>query len=114
MNLSPLWVAFLRARGVEAVHWSEVGSASAPDATIAEYAEANGFIIFTHDLDFGALLAARKVRGPSVVQLRTQEVLPAFIGEVLLACLEASRSHLEIGALLTIDPARNRIRILPI
>lgn len=37
---------------------------------IIEYASANGLVIFTLDLDFGALLAARKTRPPSVIQIR--------------------------------------------
>jgi len=42
-------------------------------------AAANGFVIFTHDLDFGALLADRESRQPSVIQIRTQDALPAAI-----------------------------------
>ena len=62
MNLSPSWVPFLAGHGFEAVHWASVGSASAADSQILAYAEANAYVIFTHDLDFGALLAARKTR----------------------------------------------------
>jgi predicted nuclease of predicted toxin-antitoxin system len=74
MNLSPSWVQFLVTRGFGAVHWSSIGEISAPDALILEYAASNGFVVFTHDLDFGMLLAARKSRGPSVIQVRTQDV----------------------------------------
>jgi predicted nuclease of predicted toxin-antitoxin system len=70
MNLSPLWVPFLAEHGIEAVHWSVVGSVSSPDSEILRYADAGGYVIFTHDLDFGALLARSKTRGPSVIQLR--------------------------------------------
>lgn len=64
MNLSPHWVPFLRAHGIEAVHWSAIGKASSPDSEIIEHAAASGFVIFTHDLGFGALLAATEARGP--------------------------------------------------
>jgi predicted nuclease of predicted toxin-antitoxin system len=57
MNLSPLWIPFLEQHGFQAVHWSALGSASAPDAEIMEYANSGGYIVFTHDLDFGRLLA---------------------------------------------------------
>ncbi len=60
MNLSPLWVSFLASHGFAAVHWSTVGHASAPDSEIMEFAVANGYIVFTHDLDFGMLLAAQR------------------------------------------------------
>jgi predicted nuclease of predicted toxin-antitoxin system len=114
MNLSPAWVQFLVAKGIEAIHWSAIGEASAPDSRIFDYAAANEFVVFTHDLDFGTLLAARKTRGPSVIQVRTQDVLPSAIGDIVLRAIDAARDHLEAGAIVTVDPARNRIRLLPI
>jgi predicted nuclease of predicted toxin-antitoxin system len=74
MNLSPLWVSFLSDAGFESIHWSTVGAPSAPDAEIMDYAGRYGMVVFTHDLDFGALLANRKARQPSVFQIRTQDV----------------------------------------
>lgn len=114
MNLSPLWVQFLVERGIEATHWSAIGKPNAPDSQILDYAASNGSVVFTHDLDFGMLLAARKLRGPSVMQIRTQDVLPAAIGAIVLRAIEETREHLESGAIVTIDLAQNRIRLLPI
>jgi len=114
MNLSPLWVQFFAEYRVESVHWSSVGDAGASDSEILDYAESHGFIVFTHDLDFGTLLAAHKFRGPSVIQIRTQEVLPSKIGPVVMRAIRASSTLLEEGAIVTIEPARNRIRILPL
>jgi predicted nuclease of predicted toxin-antitoxin system len=95
MNLSPLWVQFLADSGFECVHWSSIGSPSAPDAEILEYASVKGCVVFTHDLDFGALLARRGTRQPSVIQLRTQDVLPIAVGSLVLRALHASRVELE-------------------
>jgi predicted nuclease of predicted toxin-antitoxin system len=67
MNLSPLWVPFLTDHGFGAVHWSTVGEPWTPDSEIMEFAVANGWIVFTHDLDFGTLLAKLKTNGPSVI-----------------------------------------------
>ena len=114
MNLSPTWVQFLIANGIEAVHWSTIGESSAPDSQILEYAARECLVVFTHDLDFGMLLATRKSRTPSVLQVRTQDVLPSAIGATILRAIAASRSYLETGAIVTVDPARNRIRLLPI
>jgi len=114
MNLSPLWVEFFAASGFESIHWSKVGDPTAPDRVIMDYAAANGFVIFTHDLDFGALLADSKSRQPSVIQIRAQDVLPAAIGAIVVRALNASRLQVEEGALVTVDPGRNRIRLLPI
>jgi predicted nuclease of predicted toxin-antitoxin system len=114
MNLSPLWVEFFAASGFESIHWSKVGDPAAPDCMIMDYAAAHGFVIFTHDLDFGALLADHKSRQPSVIQIRTQDVLPAAIGAMVVRALNASRQQLEEGVLVTVDPSRSRIRFLPI
>jgi predicted nuclease of predicted toxin-antitoxin system len=46
--------------GFQAIHWSKVGRASAPDREIFEYALSNGFAVFTHDLDLGTLLCPRQ------------------------------------------------------
>ena len=114
MNLSPGWVALLREQDWEAIHWSTVGRANAPDSEILAWAAEHDCIVFTHDLDFGALLAVRSHGKPSVIQLRTQETSPAKIGPSVVVALRQLRPELEQGALVTIDPARARARILPL
>jgi predicted nuclease of predicted toxin-antitoxin system len=103
MNLSPVWVSFFKEHGFQAFHWSNVGRATAPDTEIMEYAGAEGFVVFTHDLDFGRLLALGRGGGPSVVQIRTQDVLPAAVGSAVVSALNAARLHIDAGALVTID-----------
>lgn len=66
MNLSPRWCDALRHRGIEARHWCECGAATAPDREIMAFAASGGWIVLTHDLDFGAILAASGAIGPSV------------------------------------------------
>ena len=68
MNLTPLWVPFFAEQGFESIHWSSIGEPSAPDTHIMDYASANAMIVFTHDLDFGALLAIRHSSHPSVIR----------------------------------------------
>ena len=58
MNLSPAWVKILQQAGFDAIHWSEVGSPDAPDKTLFVWAREHKYIVFTHDMDFGAMLAA--------------------------------------------------------
>jgi predicted nuclease of predicted toxin-antitoxin system len=57
-------------------HWSAIGDGRASDREIFEWASRNGFVVFTHDLDFGRLLALTGSAGPSVVLLRTLRILP--------------------------------------
>jgi predicted nuclease of predicted toxin-antitoxin system len=54
MNLSVEWVT---KHGWSAVHRCTVGDPSADDAVVMGWARANGSVVFTHDLDFGAMLA---------------------------------------------------------
>jgi predicted nuclease of predicted toxin-antitoxin system len=114
MNLSPDWVKILTENGLESLHWLIVGKASASDHEIAAWAETNGYVLFTHDLDFGAILAATKAKGPSVVQIRAQDVNPHHIGNSVTRVLRQFRQSLEDGALLTIDETKSRVRILPL
>ncbi len=114
MNLSPKRAAFLKTAGYESQHRSAVGSITAPDVDILMYAGENGFIVLTHDLDFGAILAATQCVKPSVVQLRARDIDPDVIGGQVVAALRQTKMELERGALLTIDTDRRRIRMLPL
>ena len=114
MNLSPDWVPLLQREGWPAVHWSTVGDPHAVDRTIMDWALANGYIVFTHDLDFGTALALTHAAGPSVLQVRGQDVLPDRMGAVVVAALRQHEAALAAGALVVVDVVRSRVRILPL
>jgi predicted nuclease of predicted toxin-antitoxin system len=114
MNLSPEWVRLFRENGFNALHWSEIGRATAPDDEVLQWARENEAVVFTHDLDFGILLAQTESNGPSVVQVRTQDVTPGHLGNLVLSALSAHETVVSAGALITVDEARARVRILPI
>jgi predicted nuclease of predicted toxin-antitoxin system len=114
MNLSPRWCDVLRQHGWEAVHWSHVGDHRAADRTIMDWARAHGYVVLTHDLDFGILLALTNAGGPSVVQSRTQDLSPEHLGAQLVSVLRNHAAEIEAGALVTVDEIRARVRILPI
>lgn len=78
-----------------------------------QWAVKNNHIVFTHDLDFGALLAVSQSSSPSVLQVRIQNCLPDTMGEVVLLAMRQFTSELEAGALLTINASKTRVRILP-
>ncbi|OYW17233.1 MAG: hypothetical protein B7Z55_12960, partial [Planctomycetales bacterium 12-60-4] len=63
MNLSPKWCAILQAEGWDSVHWSDLGTVSAPDHDIMQRALDEERVVLTHDLDFGAMLAATQAKG---------------------------------------------------
>ncbi|MBI3609981.1 MAG: DUF5615 family PIN-like protein [Nitrospirae bacterium] len=114
MNLSPQWIPVFERWGWQAVHWSSVGDARATDRVIMDWARANGYIVFTHDLDFGGLLAVTQAKGPSVIQVRAQDVMPRHLEEIVIKALKQYKAQLESGALITVDESTSRARILPI
>lgn len=114
MNLPPKWVKLFSDEGWDAVHWSEVGAVDAKDQVILKWARDNGFIVFTHDLDFGTLLAATDAKGPSVIQVRTQNIIPEAIGKLVIDAIHQFKEELERGALISINPHKARARILPL
>ncbi len=114
MNLSPAWVSKLKQQGFDAVHWSEVGKANAPDIEIFIWAIQNDCVVFIHDLDFGTLLATNKTNCPSVIQIRTQDTTPLKQINTLISVLSEFADHIESGALITINKHKARVRILPI
>lgn len=93
MNLSPSWIPALESHGFSAIHWSAVGDGRAPDRDILAWAHDNAHVVFTNDLDFGAILAVSRATAPSVVQVRTQDVTPKHLTEFLVRAL---RQH-EVG-----------------
>lgn len=114
MNLSPSWVPFFQKAGFETRHWSEVGAPDASDRALMQWAAAEGYVVVTNDLDFSSILAATQRRKPSVIQIRADLLTPGAIGEAVLQAVEQTRRELADGALVSIDPARARVRILPL
>jgi len=114
MNLSPKWVGYLVAAGYEAIHWSVLGAGNAPDSEIMAYAREGNFAVLTSDLDFGAILAITHGVKPSVVQLRADNLAHDVIGKQVVDALRQLGEELERGALVTIEPERTRMRILPL
>lgn len=114
MNLSPRWVDSLREAGLDAEHWSAIGDATAADAVIMQTAQQRGAVVLTNDLDFGAMLASSGAEGPSVIQLRAADLRPENLAPILIETITQLTSELELGALVTVEPARSRIRVLPL
>ncbi len=75
---------------------------------------ANSYAVFTHDLDFGTMLALSGADGPSVLQVRCLNVLPEAIGTLVLSLLKTYGAEIEQGALVVADERRQRVRILPL
>lgn len=110
MNLSQEWQPALTARGIDAVHWTHVGAGNAPDSEIADWAQVNGAVILTRDLDFGMLMATANRPMPGIIQLRLDQVGVAAHMKRVLETLAQYGAELRSGALITLSADKIRIR----
>ena len=113
MNMSPQWVNMLANNNIKAEHWINIGSANDLDIEIMEFARKNDYIILTHDLDFGMMLALTHCEKPSVIQLRNGDLFLDDLVKLVVIVLEKYQQELEEGALITIDALKTRVRVLP-
>jgi predicted nuclease of predicted toxin-antitoxin system len=114
MNLSPEWEEVLCSAGWMATHLSRVGAANASDREILSWVKLNGHALLTHDLDFGAILAASGASAPSVIQVRAQDLTPSHLAPLVLRVLRQFREALARGALISVDDTSARTKMLPL
>ncbi len=79
-----------------------------------KWARENGYVVFTHDLDFGAALALTGALGPSVIQIRCENITPTGNGGLVTTALRQFAGVLEQGALVVVDETSLRARVLPL
>ena len=114
ISLSPTWVEVFTKHAWSAVHWSAVGDPRAADRIVMAWAREHGYVVFTHDLDFGVLLALTRAAGPSVIQVRAHDVLPVHLEQVVVTAIRTYESQLREGAIVTVNESRGKVRVLPI
>jgi len=114
-NRSPRLAELLRDGGHDAVHTLELGLERAPDDELLALAASQERIIVSGDTDFGALLAFRDRRSPSVVLFRSRHTFTAD-GQYALICdhLDDIAPDLDAGAVVVITDDRIRVRRLPL
>jgi predicted nuclease of predicted toxin-antitoxin system len=113
--LSPEVAEGLQQGGHDAVHVRAYSLATADDEVIFARAAQEDRIVVSADTDFGTLLAMRRETKPSVILFRgALSRRPALQVELLLANLPAAAEDLAAGAIVVLEPARIRIRSLPI
>jgi predicted nuclease of predicted toxin-antitoxin system len=112
--LSPVLAEGLRKAGHDVVHVRQYGLQAASDEVIFEQAAQEDRILISADTDFGAILALRRERKPSVVLLRRVAHRPASQVVLLLANLPQLEAPLRTGSIVVFDRGRVRIRRLPI
>jgi len=114
MNISPITVEKLRGLGWNIIRVSEIMDRGSKDVKILDYAKEHNKVLITQDLDFSALLVAKRYEKPSVISLRFDNAEPNFIADRMVEIVEEFEKELEEGIVLSVDETSARYRNLPI
>ncbi len=104
----------LSANGIDTVHVGDIGMGTADDSEILTYGQIENRIIVTLDADFHTLLALSNAIAPSVVRIRIEGLKAEGLVKVIDKVLEEWEEELELGAVITVDTKRIRMRRLPL
>lgn len=113
--LSPALAVLLQQAGHDAIHVRTIALQQAEDPVVFDRAAEEDRVLVSADTDFGALLATRSARKPSVIQFRGRgSRLPDALARTILSNLAQLADALKSGSIVTFEPSRVRVRALPI
>ncbi len=114
MGISPKTITFLQQLGYESIHLFSLGLHQLPDSKILKKARNEGYILLTHDLDFGELVAASQAKLPSVIIFRLKNMHPDEVNRHLNVIITNHTTALEQGVVISVTNNQIRLRSLPI
>jgi predicted nuclease of predicted toxin-antitoxin system len=108
-NISPRILAFLRAKGIDAVDVKEKGWHGSTDRYVLEMAYADERFVLTHDSDFGTLAINEGAPCYGIIYIRLKNLKVENVCGVLE---KLSKIDIEIakGSIVVVEDARVRIR----
>jgi predicted nuclease of predicted toxin-antitoxin system len=114
MGISQSTVKWLLREGHDAIHVRDLNMNSAADEDIIEAARQKGYTVLTCDLDFGDIMAVTGDVSPGIIIFRLENSKPDNINKRLEQVLRESSTALAEGALIIVEEARHRVRLLPV
>jgi predicted nuclease of predicted toxin-antitoxin system len=106
--------ALLHEAGIDAIHVADIGFSAADDTDILQRAQEDERVVVTLDADFHALLALTEATSPSVIRIRIERLRAQALTNLLLTVIGECEEDLELGAVVTVEPSRIRVRRLPL
>ncbi len=100
--------------GIVAEHVGDLGMATASDNVILDAARQRQATVVTLDADFHQTLAATRATSPSVVRMRIEGLKGDQLAAILVKVIGTASTELAAGAVVSVSPARIRVRSLPI
>ncbi len=114
MGISQVVVAWLQAQGHEPTHLRDEGLHRLENGEIVTKAFREPRVILTWDLDFTEILALSGRHQVSAVIFRLVNTRSAHVIERFARVLQESAQDLEDGAIISVEEARHRVRLLPL
>jgi len=99
---------------IDTVHVADIGLSAADDKDILQRARDEQRVVVTLDADFHALLALSAAETPSVIRIRIEGLRAQALTNLILTVIGELSEDLELGAVVTVEPSRVRIRHLPL
>jgi len=97
---------------IDTVHVADIGLSAADDKDILQRARDEQRVVVTLDADFHALLALSAAETPSVI--RIEGLRAQALTNLILTVIGELSEDLELGAVVTVEPSRVRMRHLPL
>ena len=111
-NLPLSFGALLRGHGFDAAHVGEVGLTETDDILIVDFADKNGFVIITFDLDFSRIVALGGLTLPSVVTFRMDVMTSNKFLDIMTRLIQKIEKDLDEGSMVTVTDRQVRVRKL--
>lgn len=114
MTASPQLAQWLKKKGYDAVHASDIGLFKTKDKEILREARKQDRIIITADLDFPQLLAISHAKDPGVILFRGGNYNEQEMLDLLKRVLDNMKKEKLFNSITVVDKTRIRCCPLPI
>ena len=114
MGVSVEVVRWLRSEGHDAIHLREESLERLVDPPVFAKSIEENRVLLTFDLDFGEIAALSKGMPGKVIVFRLRNTRATNVIARLSSVISTCRAELDSGAVVSVEDASHRVRLLPI